>query len=81
MSPDISIDLFNLVVQGGFAALFIWLLMDTRREAKDREAKLTGLLEQYSNNLPSILKAVERIDERVEKLDAKIQQRETVAPS
>lgn len=35
--------LLQWIFQGGFAALFIWLFWDTRREARMREAELTKL--------------------------------------
>lgn len=39
-----STDLVALITNGGFAAAFVWLLIDTRREAKHREDKLMTAL-------------------------------------
>lgn len=38
-------ELFKLIVsQGSWAVLFVWLLIDTRKESKVREEKLQGII-------------------------------------
>ena len=37
MTPDTG--LIALVIQTGFAGLFVWLLMDTRKESRERQTR------------------------------------------
>lgn len=38
-------EVFKVIVsQGSWAVLFVWLLMDTRKESKTREEKLQGVI-------------------------------------
>ena len=41
-------DLIALATNGGFAALFVWLLIDTRRDSRKREEKLMNALTSLS---------------------------------
>lgn len=43
-----SVEVFNLIMttQGVFAALFVWLLFETRKEARKREDRLMQHLEK-----------------------------------
>lgn len=52
--------------QGLFAVLFVWLLFDTRREAKQREEKLMDALEQSTNSYKSIVDSVERLESKID---------------
>ena len=38
------------ISQGLFAALFVWLLIDTRKESKNREESLNKTIEENSSN-------------------------------
>ena len=58
-----SIELFNLIMttQGVFAGLFVWLLFETRKEARRREDRLMEHLEktaetqmEIKNNIHSL---------------------------
>lgn len=70
---NIPPELVTLLVQGGFAALFTWLLIDTRNEsrqretrANEREGKLQVMLEAYAAQLPRISDSLGRIEKRLE---------------
>lgn len=66
-----DINLINLLMQGGFAAMFVWLLIDTRRESNDREKRLTALLEQYAANLPAIAASLNVVEKCLERIEAR----------
>jgi predicted RNase H-like nuclease (RuvC/YqgF family) len=73
--------LLQWLIQGGFAALFIWLFVDTRREARSREnesqqreEKLTGMLEQYATSYERLAKSVERTSDSMIKLERRLDQ-------
>ncbi|MCR6516336.1 MAG: BhlA/UviB family holin-like peptide [Clostridium chrysemydis] len=61
--------LTQIVGQGAFAALFVWLLWDTRKEARDREAKLYSTIDknhEIINDLAKKFNVVEDIKEDVD---------------
>ncbi len=69
--PTLSPELQNLLQQGGFITLFIWLLFRTQARQDNREDKLMGQLEKYADSMPKILEAMEtlpKIAESVTKL-------------
>lgn len=39
----------QIATNGAFAALFIWLLYDTRKEARERENKLNNLIDKLAD--------------------------------
>ncbi len=59
----------NLLIQSGFAGLFIWLLISTRNDSQRREERLESLLEQYSKNLPLMAESLSRIEARLERIE------------
>lgn len=61
--------LFNVLIQGGFGALFVWLLIDTRKDSRDREAKLTEHLDKYYNTLPLIVETLTKMEARLERIE------------
>lgn len=60
--------LTQVIGQGAFACLFVWLLWDTRKESREREEKLTTLI----NKLADKLNVVEDIKEDLEDLKNKL---------
>ncbi len=52
----------QIATNGAFAALFVWLLYDTRKEARERENKLNNLI----NKLADKFTVVEDIKEDVD---------------
>lgn len=54
--------------QGLFALLFVWLLYDTRKEAKSREDKLTSQIEKQNSVQAKIVQTLERLEEKISSL-------------
>lgn len=57
------------ITQGVFAALFVWLFMDTRKETKERETKYQETIKENQeiiNKLTDKFNVVESIKEDVE---------------
>lgn len=65
-------EFFKLIAtQGIFAALFIWLLWDTRKESKQREDKLYGVVDSLTENfnvVQDIKEDVEDIKKNINKM-------------
>ncbi|MGG4000729.1 BhlA/UviB family holin-like peptide [Anoxybacillus kestanbolensis] len=64
-----SIPLEQFVSNGVFAVLFVWLLVDTRKEAKEREQKLLEQIEKQNEAQERIVQAIERIEQKIEKME------------
>jgi len=62
----IPIDLW--LSQGVFAILFVWLLMDTRKESKVREDKLTAQIERQNIAQEKIVSSLERLELQISQL-------------
>lgn len=62
-------ELFTQVIsQGVFASLFVWLLWDTRKESREREEKLTSLVDKLADKF----NVIEDIKEDVEDIKNKL---------
>ena len=64
-----SIPIEQLISNGVFAVLFVWLLIDTRKEAKEREQKLIEQIEKQNVAQERIVQAIERIEKKIEKME------------
>lgn len=71
-------ELFAWVYQGGFAVLAVWLIWDSRKaevrretQAREREQALTTLLPTFSDKLPDMAQALQQIDQRLERVEAR----------
>jgi len=64
---QISIEQF--ASNGVFALLFVWLLVDTRKESKQREEKLIQQIEKQNEAQERIVKAIERLEQKIEKME------------
>ena len=64
-----SIPIEHFVSNGVFAVLFVWLLVDTRKESKQREEKLLSQIERQNEAQERIVQAIERIEQKIEKLE------------
>ncbi|WP_066639691.1 BhlA/UviB family holin-like peptide [Desulfolucanica intricata] len=62
LSPDI---VKMIISQGIFAVLFVWLLYDSRREAKIREEKLMSQIEKSEEQHAQIIKAIEILNNKI----------------
>lgn len=63
-----SIPIEQFAQQGIFALLFVWLLIDTRKEAKVREDKLTAQIEKQNEAQDRIVQAIERLENQITNL-------------
>jgi predicted type IV restriction endonuclease len=64
-----SIPIEQFVSNGVFAILFVWLLIDTRKESKEREQKLLAQIEKQNEAQQRIVEAIERIEQKIEKME------------
>lgn len=65
-------DVIQLLVNGGFAAMFVWLLLTTRKESQDRETRLLSLIDKYAEKLSAITDRLERLTDTISELDRRI---------
>jgi len=63
-----TIPLDQFAQQGIFALLFVWLLFDTRKEAKVREDKLTVQIEKQNQAQDRIVQSLERLETQIQNL-------------
>ncbi|WP_026675778.1 BhlA/UviB family holin-like peptide [Fictibacillus gelatini] len=63
-----SIPIEQFVSNGVFAVLFVWLLIDTRKEAKQREEKLTVQIEKQNEAQDRIVQSLERLEQQISQL-------------
>lgn len=54
--------LTQIATQGVFAALFVWLLWDTRKEARERENKLNNLIDKLADKFTVVEDIKEDLD-------------------
>ncbi|EOU1703534.1 bacteriocin [Clostridium perfringens] len=54
--------LTQIATQGVFAALFVWLLWDTRKEARERENKLNNLIDKLADKFTVVEDIKEDVD-------------------
>ncbi|MCM3719165.1 BhlA/UviB family holin-like peptide [Fictibacillus phosphorivorans] len=62
---EFSIPVEMVASQGIFACLFVYLLLDTRKESKQREEKLTVQIEKQNESMDRIVQSIERLEEKV----------------
>ena len=67
-----SIPVEQFVSNGVFALLFVWLLIDTRKESKEREQKLLAQIEKQNEAQERIVQAIERIEKKIEKMEVSL---------
>ncbi|MFB5281927.1 MULTISPECIES: BhlA/UviB family holin-like peptide [Peribacillus] len=60
-----SIPLETFAGQGLFALLFVWLLFDTRREAKAREETLLNQVDRQNEQMGRIVNSLERLEQQI----------------
>lgn len=63
---QIPLDLW--LSQGVFAVLFVWLLIDTRKEAKAREDKLSAQIDKQNEQMGRIVQSLERLEKQISNL-------------
>ena len=60
--------LISVVMQGGFAGLFIWLLMNTQKTAENREARLLAALDKFAEAATKQTVTLDRIERAIQDL-------------
>lgn len=66
----------GIVSQGAWAVLFVWLLIDTRKESKSREEKLQGIInknQEVISELAEKFDVVENIQQDVTDIKIKLE--------
>jgi len=63
-----QIPIDQVVSNGFFACLFVWLLIDTRNESKIREEKLTAQIEKQNIAQEKIVQSLERLEQQISQL-------------
>lgn len=67
-----SVDLIQILTNGGFAALFVWLLYVTRTESQQRETRLLALLDKYAEKLDEITHRLECLTDSINDIDKRL---------
>jgi len=57
------------LTQGPFAVLFVWLLLTTRKDGKEREKKLYDTIEHQNDVLDKFSSKYDVIIEKLEKIE------------
>ncbi|KQL54065.1 holin [Heyndrickxia shackletonii] len=63
-----NIPLDTWLGQGIFCLLFVWLLIDTRKEAKQREDKLSAQIDRQNEAQEKIALSLQRVETQIEEL-------------
>ena len=70
-------ELFKIIVsQGAWAVLFVWLLIDTRKESKQREQTLQEIINKNQNVISELAEkfyVIESIQEDVTEIKIKLE--------
>lgn len=53
----------TMVSQGSWAILFVWLLIDTRKESKTREDKLQGIINKNQDVISELAEKFDVVEE------------------
>jgi len=54
-----------IISNGIFAILFVWLMIDSRNEAKIRETRLNEQIDKQNETQKRIILSLERLDQQV----------------
>lgn len=71
----------NIISQGTWAMLFVWLLIDTRKEGKAREGKLQHIInknQEIISELAEKFDVVENIETDVKEIKIKLDVKEGI---
>lgn len=60
----------ELVISNGlFAVLFVWLFVETRKEARTRENQLLGQIAEQNESQRRIVLSLERLEQKIDKIE------------
>lgn len=63
-----QLPLDQILSNGIFACLFLWLLIDTRKEAKQREEKMYFQIDKQNEAQDKIVQSLERLESQISQL-------------
>lgn len=63
-----SIPIDQLVSNGIFAVLFIWLLVNQQKDSRERESRLTSQIEKQNEAQDRIVQSLERLETQISQL-------------
>ncbi|WP_079515839.1 BhlA/UviB family holin-like peptide [Rossellomorea marisflavi] len=63
-----QLPLDQILSNGIFACLFLWLLIDTRKEAKQREEKMYFQIDKQNEAQDKIVQSLERLENQISQL-------------
>ena len=63
-----QIPLDQLVSNGIFASLFIWLLVNQQKDSKEREQRLTQQIDKQNEQQDRIVQSLERLETQIQNL-------------
>lgn len=63
-----SIPVDQLVSNGIFAVLFIWLLVNQQKDSRERESRLTTQIEKQNEAQDRIVQSLERLETQISQL-------------
>ena len=63
---DINSIMEMVMGQGVFAALFIWLFFTYQKESREREDRLTGIIDKQSERLETITLNLDKISDKLD---------------
>jgi len=63
-----SIPFDQLVSNGIFAVLFIWLLVNQQKDSRERESRLTSQIEKQNEAQDRIVQSLERLETQISQL-------------
>lgn len=58
-----------VISQGIFAVLFVWLFVETRKEARVRENQLLGQIAEQNESQRRIVLSLERLEQKIDKIE------------
>ena len=60
--------------QGIWCALFVWLFFTSRKEAREREQELQGVIKEQGEQLKEVSNTLESINTNMEKMSFRVEQ-------
>ena len=71
MNWDVIVDF--ILQQGIWCALFVWLFFTSRKEAKEREETLYGVVQEQGEKLENIANTLDKMNDRIERIEELIE--------